>query len=88
MSVAGARIQDVPLPPVDLIQVGDRYFVRDGHHRISVARTFGQHFIEAETTVYEMAGPLPWEKPVASPQLAMEPVPLASYPSQGAGSMS
>ena len=61
MSVAGAQIQGVPLPPVDLIQVGDRYFVRDGHHRISVARTFGQHFIEAEVTVYQMSGPLPWE---------------------------
>ena len=88
MSVAGARIQDVPLPPVDLIQVGDRYFVRDGHHRISVARTFGQHFIEAETTVYEMAGPLPWEKPVASPRLAMEPALGSCCASQVAGGMS
>ena len=27
-----------PLPPVDLYLVGDVYFVRDGHHRVSVAR--------------------------------------------------
>jgi len=36
------------LPPVELIQVGGCYFVRDGHHRISVARSFGQQYIEAE----------------------------------------
>ncbi len=63
MSVAGARFQGIPLPPVTLIQVGDRYFVRDGHHRISVARALGQDFIEADVTVYQMAGPLPWDKP-------------------------
>ena len=88
MSVAGARIQDVPLPPVDLIQVGDRYFVRDGHHRISVARTLGQHFVEAEVTVYQMSGPLPWEKPAVQPSPVIQPMPLASYTSQEAGSTS
>lgn len=36
------------LPPVELIQVGQQYFVRDGHHRISVAKAFGQASIEAE----------------------------------------
>ena len=77
MSVAGAQLQDVPLPPVDLIQVGDRYFVRDGHHRISVARTLGQHFVEAEVTVYQMSGPLPWEKPAAQPSPVMQPVLIA-----------
>jgi hypothetical protein len=87
MSVAGARIQGVPLPPVNLIQVGDRYFVRDGHHRISVARTFGQHFIEAEVTVYQMSGPLPWELAAVQPLPVIQPAPLASHTSQGAGSM-
>ena len=88
MSVAGAQIQDVPLPPVDLIQVGDRYFVRDGHHRISVARTLGQHFVEAEVTVYQMSGALPWEKPAVQPSPVIQPMPLASYTSQEAGSTS
>jgi hypothetical protein len=41
------------LPPVDLIQVGDSYCVRDGHHRLSVARVFGQQEIDAEVTVWE-----------------------------------
>jgi hypothetical protein len=43
-----AWYEDVHLPPVQLYKVGDAYFVRDGHHRISVAREKGQEFIEAE----------------------------------------
>jgi len=50
------------MPPVDLIQVGDVYFVRDGHHRISVARTLGQKAIDARVTVWQVRGPLPWER--------------------------
>jgi hypothetical protein len=30
---------------VELIQVGEAYFVRDGHHRISVATALGQQQI-------------------------------------------
>lgn len=41
------------LPPVDLVQVGDEYYVRDGHHRISVAHALGNDFIDAEVTVLE-----------------------------------
>jgi len=51
MSVARANEQGLSLPPVDLIQVGDVYFVRDGHHRISVARAFGQTTITARVTI-------------------------------------
>jgi hypothetical protein len=50
-----------PLPPVELIQVGSVYFVRDGHHRISVARAMGQQEIEAVVTVWQTADILPWE---------------------------
>lgn len=48
MGVAAARLRQVPLPRVQLLQVGDEYYVRDGHHRISVARALGEEFIEAE----------------------------------------
>jgi hypothetical protein len=41
------------LPPVELIQVGDVFFVRDGHHRVSVARAMGQEYAEAEVTIWE-----------------------------------
>lgn len=34
-------------PPIELYKVGDVYFVVDGHHRVSVARSMGQPAIEA-----------------------------------------
>jgi hypothetical protein len=52
ISVACARQADVPLPAVALVRINDTYFVRDGHHRISVARWLGQKDIEAEVTVW------------------------------------
>ncbi len=52
LSIARAQEQGFDLPPVDLIQVGDVYFVRDGHHRISVARAFGRTTITADVTVW------------------------------------
>ena len=60
-SVARARREGKPLPPVELVQVGDVYFVRDGHHRISVALASGQQDIEAEVMAWRVTGPLPWE---------------------------
>lgn len=42
-----AMTQAIELPPVDLYKLGDIYFVRDGNHRVSVARQQGQHFIDA-----------------------------------------
>ncbi len=47
MRIAIARLTGETLPPVDLVKVGDFYFVRDGHHRISVARALGQQFVDA-----------------------------------------
>jgi hypothetical protein len=38
------------LPPVDLIKVGEIYFVRDGHHRVSVACALGHTDIDAYVT--------------------------------------
>jgi hypothetical protein len=42
------------LPAVSLYKVGDRYFVRDGNHRVSVARYHGVAAIDAE--VVEIRG--------------------------------
>jgi hypothetical protein len=63
LNIARARQQGKNLPPVVLVQVGDIYFVRDGHHRISVARALGQLYIEARVTVWQVIGPLPWDAP-------------------------
>ena len=38
------------MPPVELLKVGDIYFVRDGHHRVSVARALGRADIDAYVT--------------------------------------
>jgi hypothetical protein len=45
--IAAARRRGEPMPPIDVYRVGDIYFVRDGHHRVSVARAFGDTTIEA-----------------------------------------
>jgi hypothetical protein len=37
-----------PLPPVQLYARDGKYYVVDGHHRISVARLHGQEYIDAE----------------------------------------
>lgn len=43
-----AYYEDVVLPPVQLYKVGDIYFVKDGNHRVSVAKEQGVTFIDAE----------------------------------------
>jgi hypothetical protein len=68
--VAEAMYTGVPLPPVHLIQVGDVYFVRDGHRRISVAKALGQTQIEANVTVWNVAGALPWEQAAPARRVA------------------
>ena len=55
MSVAVARSSGETLPLVELIQLGDDYFVRDGHHRISVARGLGEEYVDAKIIVIELA---------------------------------
>jgi hypothetical protein len=35
------------LPPVELYEIGEAYFVVDGHHRVSVARYHGVPIVEA-----------------------------------------
>ncbi len=43
-----ARLNDVILPPIHLYEIGGVYFVRDGNHRVSVARSQGVDMIDAE----------------------------------------
>jgi hypothetical protein len=59
-----AMIEAVDLPPVDLYKIGDIYFVRDGNHRVSVARQQGQEYIDAYVTELAVDVPL-------SPTLSM-----------------
>lgn len=47
-NVDRAYHQDVRLPPIQLYKVGEVYFVKDGNHRVSVAREHGVEYIDAE----------------------------------------
>jgi len=53
-----AWYQDISLPPVMLYKVGDLYFVIDGNHRVSVARSRGQEYIDAEVRECEARVPV------------------------------
>jgi hypothetical protein len=68
LSIATARLRGASLPTIDLIQLGNEYFVRDGHHRVSVARALGEAYIDAHVTVWEI-DPRPDRSPVVSDQL-------------------
>lgn len=48
VSIAEARLRGATMPPVQLTEKNGRYYVRDGHHRISVAHALGEAYIEAE----------------------------------------
>ncbi len=39
--------QGVTLPPISVMQIGDAYAIRDGHHRVSVAKARGALTITA-----------------------------------------
>jgi hypothetical protein len=45
--IAAAMRRGEPLPPIDVYRIGEAHFVRDGHHRVSVARALGIDLIEA-----------------------------------------
>ena len=45
-----AATSETGLPPIDVYQIDDAYFVKDGNHRVSVARQLGATFIHAYVT--------------------------------------
>ncbi len=46
------------LPPIEVYQIGEAYFVRDGNHRVSVARELGTPYIQAYVTEVHTKVPL------------------------------
>jgi nucleotide-binding universal stress UspA family protein len=46
------------LPPIEVYQIGEAYFVLDGHHRVSVARRSGATHIQAYVTELKTRVPL------------------------------
>jgi len=56
--IAAAMRRGEALPPIDVYRVGELHFVRDGHHRVSVARTLGRADIDAFVTAVETRVPI------------------------------
>jgi len=48
--IAVAQRRGESMPPISVYRVGDVHFVRDGHHRVSVARSLGRDDIDAYVT--------------------------------------
>jgi hypothetical protein len=48
--IAAAMRRGEAMTPVDLLRIGEIYFVRDGHHRVSVARALGRTDIDSSVT--------------------------------------
>jgi hypothetical protein len=48
--IADAQRRGAAMPPIDVYRIGDVHFVRDGHHRVSVARAQGRKDIDAHVT--------------------------------------
>jgi hypothetical protein len=48
--LALAQRRGESIPPIDVFQVGDLYYVKDGHHRVSIAMATRQRTIDAYVT--------------------------------------
>jgi hypothetical protein len=57
LNIDRAHYEELTLPPVELYGLGETYFVKDGNHRVSVARERGQEFVDAN--VVELEAPVP-----------------------------
>ncbi len=70
MNIDRANQLYIDLPPVDLYKIGDVYFVRDGNHRVSVARQQGQRDIDAN--VDELITDVPVDASLTSDDLLIK----------------
>jgi hypothetical protein len=60
------------MPPIDVYRIGELHFVKDGHHRVSVAQAFGHRDISAYVTeVLTQVG--------ADRQIRLRDLPLKSH---------
>jgi len=59
MRIRSAYVGQQGLPAVELIKIGEIYFVRDGNHRVSVARQRGQQEIDAHVIELQTNVPVP-----------------------------
>ena len=61
-NVDRAHQQEIVLPAITAYEIGGLYFVRDGNHRVSVAKAMGMEAIDAEiislNTPFRLEGPI------------------------------
>jgi len=72
INIDKARYEQVTLPPLELIKMGEIYFVKDGNHRVSVAREWEQEFIDAYVTEIVIPVPLTTDMDVDELELQKE----------------
>jgi nucleotide-binding universal stress UspA family protein len=53
-----AMLSQEGVPPIDVYKLGDVYFVKDGNHRVSVARQFGATHIQANVVEIRTSVPI------------------------------
>jgi uncharacterized protein (DUF2384 family) len=70
--IAEAARRGVSMPPIDVYRVGELHFVRDGHHRVAVARAQGRDTIDAH--VVEVLTQVP-----ADSSITLDDLPLKSH---------
>ncbi|CAN5135062.1 ParB N-terminal domain-containing protein [soil metagenome] len=70
--IAEASRRGVSMPPIDVYRVGELHFVRDGHHRVAVARAQGRDSIDAH--VVEVVTQVP-----AGSSMTLGDLPLKSH---------
>jgi hypothetical protein len=70
--IALAQRKGESMPPIQVYRIGDLHFVKDGHHRVSVARAQGRGEIDAQVTEVQTA--LPPEQ-----TLGLDDLPLKSH---------
>jgi hypothetical protein len=62
----GAMRRGEAVPPIEVYHLGDVYFVKDGHHRVSVARHLGWKTIPARVIEVRTRAPLTGEMDAAA----------------------
>ena len=55
--LALAQKRGESIPPIDVYRIGDLHFVKDGHHRVSIAMATGQDTIDAYVTEVQTVMP-------------------------------
>jgi hypothetical protein len=70
--IANAQRRGVSMPPIDVYRIGELHFVRDGHHRVAVARAQGREEIDAR--VVEVVTRVP-----ADASISPDVLPLKSH---------